>query len=60
MAAVGVRDTHTPAVDQKEQRPMQIKRIARSLVVAGTAAALSILSVVASVMASTGGGDFPR
>ncbi len=39
---------------------MQIKRIARSLVVAGTAAALSILSVVASVMASTGGGDFPR
>lgn len=39
---------------------MQVKRIVRSLVVAGTAAALSILSVVASVMASTGGGDFPR
>jgi hypothetical protein len=32
----------------------------RSLVVAATAAALSILSAVASVMASTGGGDFPR
>jgi hypothetical protein len=29
-------------------------------VVAGTAAALSILSIVSTVMAVTGGGDFPR
>ena len=28
--------------------------------VAGTAAALSILSLVSTVMAVTGGGDFPR
>ena len=39
---------------------MRTRRIVRSLVVAGTAAALSILSIVATVMASTGGGDFPR
>ena len=39
---------------------MRTRRIFRSLVVAGTAAALSILSVVATVMASTGGGDVPR
>jgi len=29
-------------------------------VVAGTVAALSILSLVSTVMAVTGGGDFPR
>lgn len=39
---------------------MRSKRIMRSLVVAGTAAALSILSIVSTVMAVTGGGDFPR
>ena len=39
---------------------MRAKRIARSLMVAGTAAALSILSLVSTVMAATGGGDFPR
>lgn len=38
---------------------MRSKRILRSLAVAGTAAALSILSVVSTVMAATGGGDFP-
>jgi hypothetical protein len=40
-------------------RLMRTRRIVRSLVVAGTAAALSILSLVTAVMASTGGGDFP-
>jgi hypothetical protein len=39
---------------------MRTKRIARSLVIAGAAAALSILSLVSTVMAVTGGGDFPR
>ncbi len=39
---------------------MRTKRIVRSLVVAGTATALSILSLVSTVMAVTGGGDFPR
>lgn len=39
---------------------MRSKRIMRTLVVAGTAAALSILSIVSAVMAVTGGGDFPR
>jgi hypothetical protein len=38
---------------------MRTRRIARSLVVAGTAAALSILSLVSTVMAVTGGADFP-
>ena len=32
----------------------------RTLMVAGTAAALSILSIVSVVMAGSGGGDFPR
>jgi hypothetical protein len=36
------------------------KRFVRSLVVAGTVAGLSILSVVSTVLAVTGGGDFPR
>lgn len=39
---------------------MRIKSLVRSLIVAGTVAALSILSVVSTVLASTGGGDFPR
>ncbi len=39
---------------------MQTKRIIRSLMVAGTAAALSILTIISTVMAVTGGGDFPR
>lgn len=36
------------------------KRIARALVVAASAAALSVLSLAATVMANTTGGDFPR
>ena len=39
---------------------MRTKRFVRSLMVAGAAAALSILSIVSTVMAVTGGGDFPR
>ena len=38
---------------------MRTKQILRSLMVAGTAAALSILSIVSTVMAASGGGDFP-
>ncbi|HEU5326396.1 MAG TPA: hypothetical protein VFV59_10985 [Candidatus Limnocylindria bacterium] len=38
---------------------MRTKRIIRSAMIAGTAAALSILSLVSTVMAVTGGGDFP-
>jgi hypothetical protein len=38
---------------------MRNHRLVRRLMVAGTAAALSILSLVATVMAATGGGDFP-
>jgi hypothetical protein len=43
-----------------KERPMRTKRIMRSLLIAGTAATLSILSLVSTVMAVTGGGDFPR
>jgi hypothetical protein len=39
---------------------MRIPRIARTLMIAGSAAALSILSIVSTVMAASGGGDFPR
>jgi hypothetical protein len=39
---------------------MRTRRIARSLVAAGTIAMLSILSLATTVMACTGGGDFPR
>ena len=39
---------------------MRTKRIVRSLMVAGTAAMLGMLSLVTTVMACTGGGDFPR
>ena len=38
---------------------MRNSRIVRSLVVAGTAAMLTILSVVTTVLGATGGGDFP-
>jgi len=39
---------------------MRYIRIVRTLMVAGSVAALSILSLVSTVMAATGGGDFPR
>lgn len=39
---------------------MRLQRLVRTLMVAGTTAALGILSVVSTVMAATGGGDFPR
>jgi hypothetical protein len=39
---------------------MRTHRAIRTLMIAGTAAALSILSIVSTVMAATGGGDFPR
>ena len=39
---------------------MRTRRIVRSLVVAGTVAMLSLLSLATTVMAATGGGDFPR
>lgn len=39
---------------------MRTKQLFRTLLVAGTAAALSILSIVSTVMAASGGGDFPR
>jgi hypothetical protein len=38
---------------------MRTSRFVRSLVVAGTMAALSLLSIASTVMAATGGGDFP-
>jgi hypothetical protein len=44
----------------KEPIPMRTRRFVRSLMVAGTAAALSILSLVSTVMAVTGGADWPR
>jgi hypothetical protein len=39
---------------------MRTNRFVRTLMVAGTAAALSILSIVSTVMAASGGGDFPK
>ncbi|CAN5522127.1 hypothetical protein BH23CHL10_BH23CHL10_13000 [soil metagenome] len=39
---------------------MRTHRIFRSLMVAGTAAALSVLSIVSVVAAASGGADFPR
>jgi hypothetical protein len=39
---------------------MRMNRFVRTLMVAGTAAALSILSIVSTVMAASGGGDFPK
>lgn len=39
---------------------MRTRRIIRSLMVAATAATLTILSVASTVLAVTGGGDFPR
>lgn len=39
---------------------MRTSRIARTLMVAGTVAMLSILSLATTVMANTTGGGFPR
>ena len=39
---------------------MRNNRFVRKLVLAATAAALTLVSVATSVMAATGGGDFPR
>lgn len=39
---------------------MRKNRFVRKLVVAGTAAALTLVSIATTVMAATGGGDFPR
>ncbi len=39
---------------------MRTPHLVRSLMVAGTAATLSILSLVSTVMAVTGGADWPR
>jgi len=39
---------------------MRTSRIVRSFVLAGTAAALSLLSLATTVMACTGGGTFPH
>jgi hypothetical protein len=39
---------------------MRTRRFVRSLVVAGTAAMLSLLSIATTVMACTGGADWPR
>ncbi len=39
---------------------MRTKRLVRTLMLAGTAAALSMLSIGSAVMAASGGGDFPR
>jgi hypothetical protein len=52
----------TQAVERtpRSQGEMRTSRIVRTLVVAGTTAALTLLSVVTTVMAATGGGDFPR
>lgn len=38
---------------------MRIRRMVRTLVAAGTVAMLSLLSLATTVMAVTGGGDFP-
>ena len=38
---------------------MRNTRMIRRLTVAATTAALSILSIVSTVMAASGGGDFP-
>lgn len=38
---------------------MRIRRMARTIVAAGTVAMLSLLSLATTVMAVTGGGDFP-
>jgi hypothetical protein len=39
---------------------MQIRRFVRSLMVAGPMAVLGVLSVVSTVLACTGGPDWPR
>jgi hypothetical protein len=45
---------------QQGAGPMRTSRIVRSFVLAGTAAALSLLSLATTVMACTGGGTFPH
>jgi hypothetical protein len=45
---------------RRSERPMRTNRFVRTLMVAGPAAVLSILSIVSTVMAASGGGDFPR
>jgi len=47
------------ATREGAQGPMRNRRIVRTLVLAGTAAMLSALSLITTVMAATGGGDFP-
>lgn len=39
---------------------MRTSRIARSIMVAGTVAMLSLLSIATTVLAGTGGGNFPK
>ncbi len=39
---------------------MRNNRLVRKLVLAATAAALTLVSLATTVMAATGGGDFPR
>ena len=45
---------------RRSERPMRTNRFVRTLMVAGPAAVLSILSIVSTVLAASGGGDFPR
>ncbi|HSK92609.1 MAG TPA: hypothetical protein VLA76_00970 [Candidatus Angelobacter sp.] len=39
---------------------MRTKRILRSLMIAGSGAMLTILSIASTVIAASGGADFPR
>lgn len=39
---------------------MRTKRLIRSVMIAGTSAALTMLSLVSTVLAASGGGDFPK
>ena len=39
---------------------MRTSRFLRTILVAGTTAALTLLTIATTVMAATGGGDFPR
>ncbi len=39
---------------------MRNSRFVRQLVIAATTAALTLVSLATTVMAATGGGDFPR
>jgi hypothetical protein len=44
----------------RESTQMRTSRFLRTIVVAGTTAALTLLTIATTVMAATGGGDFPR